>query len=276
MNPSDTALLVDDAGNRFEPAGTDARIACFVPSITELLIDLGLIDQIVARTHYCIHPAGTVERVPAIGGTKKVNLTKLKALSPTHAVLNIDENTREMADAIAEFVPNVVVTHPLRPEDNLGLYSLMGSLFGREEKADEISAYFRAAHAAAKPADGRMLNVLYFIWKDPWMTISRDTYISAMLQTVGWQTTHHDPATRYPTVDITPEVIDSTDLFLFSSEPYEFEQNHLDTFVQKYGCPVEKTLLIDGEYCSWYGSRAVAGLHYLNGLAQAIMPRLNV
>lgn len=260
--------LVDDAGNRFAPAVGETRIACFVPSITELLVDLGLADRIVARTRYCIHPADGVGRIPAIGGTKKVSLPKLKALAPTHAILNVDENTREMAEAMRDFVPNVVVTHPLVPRDNLKLFDLMGSLFGAAEEADRIARAFDAAMAgiAALP-ERRPLNVLYFIWKDPWMTVSRNTYISAMLDLIGWRTAHHDPGMRYPTVNITADVIENTDLFLFSTEPYEFQQSDIEAFIARYGCPREKTRLVDGELCSWYGSRAVAGLRYLHGLA---------
>lgn len=260
--------LTDAVGTRFDPAGADARIASFVPSITELLIDLGLTDRLVARTQFCIHPADAVARIPAIGGTKKVSLPKLKTLAPTHAILNVDENTREMAAAMQEIVPNVVVTHPLAPEDNLDLYALMGDLFGVADKAAEIAGHFRAANAALSTLPARPpLKVLYFIWNDPWMTVSQDTYISAMLRKINWQTTHHDAATRYPTVEMTPDIVAATDLFLFSSEPYAFGQSDIDAFVDRYDCPPEKTLLIDGEYCSWYGSRAVAGLQYLHRLA---------
>ncbi|MCY3829585.1 MAG: helical backbone metal receptor [Rhodospirillaceae bacterium] len=262
-------LLEDDAGNRFAPAGPAARIACFVPSITELLVDLGLGERLVARTRFCIHPADAVARIPAIGGTKKVSLRKLEALAPTHAVLNIDENTVEMAEAMRALVPNVVVTHPLAPEDNLRLYALMGGLFGRAAEAAALSRQFRAARDALPPADpaGRR-DVLYFIWKEPWMTVSRDTYISAMLGLVGWRTTHHDPGVRYPTVDLTPETVAATDLFLFPTEPWDFTRADIDAFLRDYDCPPEKALPVDGEYCSWYGSRAIAGLRYLKDLAQ--------
>ncbi len=261
-------LPEDDAGNRFAPAGPEARIACFVPSITELLVDLGLGERLVARTRFCIHPADAVARIPAIGGTKKVSLRKLEALAPTHAVLNIDENTAGMAEAMRAFVPNVVVTHPLVPEDNLRLYALMGGLFGKAAEAAALSRQFRAARNALPPAGpaGRR-DVLYFIWKDPWMTVSRDTYISAMLGLVGWRTTHHDPDVRYPAVDLTPETVAATDLFLFPTEPWDFTRAEIDAFLRDHDCPPEKALMVDGEYCSWYGSRAIAGLRYLGDLA---------
>jgi ABC-type hemin transport system substrate-binding protein len=92
-----------------------------VPSITELVCDLGLADQLVGRTGFCIHPWDTVRRIPKVGGTKDVNVEKIRALAPTHAIVNVDENTRETAQALARFVPHLIVTHPQAPRDNLDL-----------------------------------------------------------------------------------------------------------------------------------------------------------
>src|SRR5215475_8722482 len=99
-----------------------ARIVCLVPSITELVCDLGLADQLVGRTGFCIHPWETVRRIPKVGGTKDVKLDRVKQLGPTHVIVNVEENRRETAEALAEFVPEIVVTHPKRPRDNLDLY----------------------------------------------------------------------------------------------------------------------------------------------------------
>ena len=246
-----------------------------MPSITELCFDLGLADRLVARTQYCIHPAGAVDAVPAIGGTKKVSLPKLREIAPTHAILNVDENTEEMAAAMRTFIPHVIVTHPLVPDDNLDLYTLLGGIFSVEEKAMEIASYYRAAAASLRNAAASLprRNVIYFIWREPWMTVSADTYISALLREVNWHTRLHDPAQRYPQVEVTPGLIAETDLFLFSSEPFEFTQSHLDGFAAEHDCPPDKLLLVDGEYCSWYGSRAAAGLHYLQGLAGEVAAR---
>src|SRR5690606_12683885 len=115
---SDRPDLIDAIGARHAPAGADARIACLVPSITELVAALGLAPNLVARTQFCIHPAEALKTVAAVGGTKKVHLEKLKALAPTHAILNVEENTRDMEAALRAFVPHVIVTYPKRPEDN--------------------------------------------------------------------------------------------------------------------------------------------------------------
>src|ERR1700733_3377287 len=98
-----TPSLVDAVGTVHEPAGDDARIVCLVPSITELICDLGLAGQLVGRPGFCIHPWDVVRTIPKVGGTKDVKLDRVRQLAPTHAVLNIDENRREDAEALAEF-----------------------------------------------------------------------------------------------------------------------------------------------------------------------------
>lgn len=263
--------LIDAAGRAHAPAGTDARIACFVPSITELVIDLGLADQLVARTQYCIHPAEAVKSIPAIGGTKKVSLPKLKALKPTHAILNIDENTREMDAALRDFVPDVIVTHPNAPDDVPALIHLIGGIFGRTQAAEDMCADFDAALASlrAKVAGLPARRVCYFCWKDPWMTVSRDTYIARSLALINWRTVGHSDDTRYPEVAIDEALIRETDLFLFSSEPFAFTPDDAAAFAAEHNVPPQRCRMIDGEYTSWYGSRAIRAMAYLSDFAKA-------
>lgn len=264
--------LVDALGTAHAPAGGDVRIACLVPSITELVVALGLGGRLVARTRFCIHPAEPLKAVAAVGGTKKVNLAKLKALAPTHAILNVEENTREMETAIREFVPHVIVTYPKRPEDNPPLYRLVGGIFGKHAEAEALAAKFDASLkrlVALRPSQPPR-RVLYFIWKKPWMGISRDTYIANALALLNWQVLGHRDGVDYPELALTPELLAAADLLLFSSEPYAFDDADLDEFAREYDCPRRKLRLIDGEYASWYGPRAVAGLDYLGAYAEAI------
>src|SRR5690242_19452167 len=188
--PTNDRDLIDAMGTVHEVAGSTARIVSLVPSITERLFDLGLATQIVGRTGFCIHPAELVKRLPKVGGTKSIDIARLKRLAPTHVIVNIDENPRAAVEELARFVPHVVVTHPLGPEDNLRLYRLLGRIFSREEAANTLSECFERAHRETLAAASRWprQNVLYLIWKAPWMTVSADTYISRMLSTVGWDT----------------------------------------------------------------------------------------
>jgi ABC-type Fe3+-hydroxamate transport system substrate-binding protein len=268
------AALVDAAGVRHRPAGANPRIVSLVPSITETLFALGLEEAVVGRTAFCVHPKGRVKRAKSVGGTKRVNRGKLEALAPTHVIVNVDETPRALADELAAAGYGVVVTHPIEIEDNLGLYRLLGGLFGRDAEAEALSRAFVAeAEALAEvAADLAERRVLYLIWKEPWMTVSPDTYIARMLARIRWRTIAGDPKVRYPEVAMDAALLAETDLVLFSTEPFPFAESHLEAFRDAHPQHAGKAMLIDAEMISWYGSRAVRGLRYLRELASRSPP----
>jgi len=257
--------FIDSLGQQ-HMAAPDARIVSLVPSITELLCELGLAPQLVGRTGFCIHPEEVVRAIPKVGGTKDVNIEKIRKLAPTHLVVNIDENEKPTVDQLAEFVPNIVVTHPLAPEDNIALARLMGGIFCAQARADAWCAEFEAELMALRAAPkGPPQRVLYCIWQDPWMSISRDTYIARMLAEIGWSIPALGEA-RYPRFEWNEALLSQVDQVLLSSEPYRFTEAHADALERQLGKPVQ---LVDGEMMSWYGSRALQGIRYLRGLAAA-------
>ena len=199
--------------------------------------------------------------IPKVGGTKSVNLKKIRALEPTHVILNIDENKKETADELAKFVPNLIVTHPLAPEDNLALYRQIGSAFGKKREAEKLCSRFEEAFQKIKTKKHAGRNVLYLIWKDPWMTVSRDTYVSRTLALFGLRTLPEQADARYPKLK---DLNVDAELILLSSEPYRFRETHVKAIEKETGLPA---VLIDGEMTSWYGPRAIAGLGYLADFA---------
>ena len=265
------SVLIDAIGKHHVPValtndGTrDCRIVSLVPSLTELLCELGLTSSLVGRTGFCIHPEEQLALIPKIGGTKDVNIEKIRKLAPTHVIVNIDENEKPTVDALAEFIPHIIVTHPITPLDNLALYRLFGAVFHAQARAEELCRAFQQVydtlHTQRKNKPQR---VLYCIWKDPWMTVARNTYIAHMLSLIGWQQWEcADSTLRYPQFAWTPQLIEEIDLVLLSSEPYHFTDAHCDALEKQSGKPVQ---LIDGEMLSWYGSRAIAGMRYLQNL----------
>lgn len=263
-------ILADALGVQHAPVAAPARIVSLVPSITELLFALGLGDQVVGRTHYCIHPAAAVAALPSVGGTKKIRHSRLRALQPTHVILNIDENPKLLAEQLAEYVPQVIVTHPLTPEDNVPLYRLLGGIFNRKVEAETLAAEFERALMLLRRAAWPKRRVLYLIWRKPWMGVSRETYIARMLALVGWETLPVESEARYPELTLDKTLLDAADLILFSSEPYRFQLTDLEAFARDYDCPLEALRLIDGEMTSWYGSRAIQGLRYMEQFAREI------
>jgi ABC-type Fe3+-hydroxamate transport system substrate-binding protein len=145
---------LDAAGAAHPPARGEVRIVSLVPSITELLCDLGLAGQLVGRTGFCIHPWETVRAIPKVGGTKDVRLQRIRELRPTHVVVNVDENTRETADALRGFT-EVIVTHPLTPADNPPLYRLLGEIFDRADQARALCDAFALSDLARSSSTDR-------------------------------------------------------------------------------------------------------------------------
>ncbi|MBN2491426.1 MAG: ABC transporter substrate-binding protein [Planctomycetes bacterium] len=255
----------DAAGTRHARAAEDARIVSLVPSLTELLLVLGLRDRVVGRTGFCIHPRDAVAGIPKVGGTKDVRIDRVRALAPTHLIVNIDENDRPVVDALGAVVPHVIVTHPLAPEDNLALYELFGGVFGRSEAAAVLAAKLQDELEACRAGTWRAERVLYLIWKKPWMTVAADTYIARSLAQVGWEVLHGPGgwagAQRYPVIEDLDPAVARADRVLLSSEPYRFRSRDLEALRARF--PGKSIEPIDGEMTSWYGARAIAGLRYL-------------
>jgi ABC-type Fe3+-hydroxamate transport system substrate-binding protein len=250
---------VDWAGVVHERAAGEARIACLVPSLTELLFALDLGAQVVARTGFCVHPRDGVRRVPKVGGTKDPDLEALRATRPTHLVVNVDENRREVVDAARTFVPHVIVTDPLVPDDNRRLYALFGAIFGREAEAAALRHDFGAALATLDAVAARLPRerVLYLVWKKPWMSVARDTYVSATLARTGLDTLPANASRRYPEIGDDDAAWRDADRILLSTEPYAFRPRDVVALAEATRKPVA---LVDGEWTSWYGARAIPGL----------------
>ncbi|GAB4179236.1 MAG: helical backbone metal receptor [Rhodocyclaceae bacterium] len=275
MAAGGAARLVDAAGTAHAPAQGDVRIVSLVPSLTELVCDLGLGAALVGRTGFCVHPREALRAVPKVGGTKDVRIHSVRALAPTHLIVNIDENRREDVAAMKAFVPHVIVTHPQRPEDNLELYALFGGIFGRAQAAQRLAGALREALAEARGAASVLPRerVLYLVWREPWMSVARDTYVSATLAAAGWDSLPAHADARYPALRMDEPWLGDIDRVLLPSEPYPFRPRHaaeVAAVPALAGKPVE---FIDGEMTSWYGSRAPAGLRYLAALRTRLAGR---
>lgn len=257
--------MLDAACIDHDPVFESARIVSVVPSITELLFDLDLADNVVGRTGFCFHPKAGVKDVPKIGGTKDFDLEKLRSLHATHLIVNVDENPKDLVDAARQFIPNILVTHPLGPEDNIPLYQLIGHVFQRTGQAEKLTERFMNSYrfAVSQTRELARERVLYIIWKKPWMTISRDTYIARVLSSVGLDQIEVDGASRYPEVDV-KSLAEDVDHVLLSTEPFAFRKKDIQELNETLDIVGKsKISLIDGEMTSWYGSRAIRGFEYL-------------
>jgi len=257
--------MIDALGREHRRFAGVPRIVSLVPSLTELVCDLGLGECLVGRTGFCVHPRELLRGVAKVGGTKDVKLDVVRQLAPTHLIADIDENRREAVEEMMGFVPHVIVVHPRSVDDNPGLYALLGAIFGCDRETARLTAEFAAARRelAAVTASLPDEAVLYPIWREPWMTVRRDTYISSMLAAAGWNTLPGEAALRFPQFAWDAPWLADVARVLLPSEPYAFSDQHAVEVGLLAQRPVTR---IDGEMVSWYGSRAIPGMRYLAAL----------
>lgn len=232
------------------------RVISLVPSITEALFDLGLAtDEIVGRTKFCIHPKDWVDKVEIIGGTKNLNIDKIKALEPDLIIANKEENIKEQVEELMKDF-KVLVTNIETLEDNYYLLKQLGHLFGKEEKAQFFNLKTYEAFNITKYE--KRLKVAYLIWKNPYMTVGGDTFISKILEELGFENLFKNQ-NRYPEVQL--EDMKDADLIFLSSEPFPFKEKHIAEIREV--CQNQKIMIVDGEAFSWYGTHlAKCGDYY--------------
>lgn len=234
------------------------RIISLVPSLTELLIDLGLKDQLIGRTRFCVHPEDEVQDIEIVGGTKNPKLEKIIELEPDFILANKEENRKEDIEVLQAYT-HMEVTDIESVEDALLEISSLGITLGVNGEARKLVS--KTTDLLSEIPSERSLSVAYFIWKDPWMTVGKDTYIHHVLKRYHLRNVFGNQI-RYPKTTLKELASKNPDLILLSSEPYPFKEKHIQEI--KEACPVAKIELVNGEWFSWYGSRMVKAFKELN------------
>ncbi|NDC40923.1 MAG: cobalamin-binding protein [Chitinophagia bacterium] len=257
-------LFTDMTGRTIHLDHPPVRIVSLVPSQTELLYDLGLADEVVGITKFCVHPDAWFRHKRRVGGTKQLHIEQIRELRPDLVLANKEENVREQIEELAAHYP-VWVSDISNLEEALVMIRNIGVMTGMMNNAMAIERQIKSGFSTLKN-NTRPLRVLYLIWRDPYITVGGDTFISDMIYRMGWINVMQDK-TRYPEVTLEDIKQINPDLLLLSSEPFPFETKHFSAFSDVI--PQERIRLVDGEMFSWYGSRLVHSVRYFMDLAQS-------
>jgi len=258
-------ILRDQLANEHRFATSPKRIVSLVPSQTELLYDLGLEENIVGITKFCVHPKHFKATKKIVGGTKSVHVEKIAELNPDVIIANKEENTLEIVESLKQIAP-VWVTDIANVDDNLQMISDFGKLFNvRTEARKWIDKIVYAQDDFRAFMSGRKSHrVAYFIWKNPHMVAGGGTFINEMLKLNNFENIYQERE-RYPEIIIQKMRIQGDpELVLLSSEPYPFKDE--DAFELGRFTHHAKTIFVDGEMFSWYGSRLVKAFGYFKVL----------
>lgn len=253
--------FTDQIGHTIKLNKNPERIISIVPSQSEFLWELGLRNELVGITKFCIHPEKMFQTIQRVGGTKKLDLDKIRELKPDLIIGNKEENEREQIEILQKEFP-VWMSDIYTFEDAFKMMSGLGTLLGRQVEANSLVNSLRASLLRTRNLfSGKTL--AYFIWYKPYMCAARSTFIDHVLDHLGFKNALSG-LERYPEVD--EELLRKTkpDICFLSSEPFPFKQQHLEE-LQKI-LPGSKILIVDGEVFSWYGTRLLHLEEYILSL----------
>lgn len=258
--------FIDQLHRTIQLDDEDLRIISLVPSQTELLFDLGLEDEVVGITKFCVHPDSWYRTKVRVGGTKTVNIDKVKSLNPNLIIANKEENTQTDIKALEKIAP-VWISDVRDLESAYQMIEKIGSMVGKMEIAamliQKIKQSFDRLYKLYPPS-----RVLYVIWDKPLMVAANDTFIHSILEHLGMQNAV-EHLERYPELSIDEVKLLEPDLIFLSSEPYPFKEKHLREFEKRFSG--SRIVLVDGEMFSWYGSRLVRSGGYFEGANSKIL-----
>lgn len=258
--------FTDQIGNTILLEKTPRRIVSLVPSQTELLYSLGLDDNVVGITKFCIHPNNWYQNKTRVGGTKNIDFDKIQALNPDLIIANKEENTENEIKSLITKYP-VYVSDINDLNSALGMIRDIGEITQTKIKATSIIENITERFNKFNPVNSEK-SVLYLIWKNPYMTVSKDTFIHDMLLRNKWNNCTAKDNERYPQVSVDSIKELNPDLILLSSEPFPFKEKHIAELKQIV--PKSEIHLVDGEMFSWYGSRLLYSVEYFSKLHQNI------
>lgn len=235
------------------------RIVSLVPSITELLYDLDLHQDVVGITKFCVRPEAWFRTKTRVGGTKTVDREKILALKPDWVIANKEENTKEDIEFLMHHT-EVYVSNINTVDDALRMIRYVGEKTQRSVEAESMVK--RILQSIKNYAPVTFRKAYYFIWQNPYMVAGRDTFIHNMMHLAGFE--NLCTANRYPEISEETILEHKPEVILLSSEPFPFKEKHRLSWQAAY--PDSKILLVDGEIFSWYGSRMLHAIDYFRGL----------
>ncbi|WP_164219771.1 helical backbone metal receptor [Virgibacillus sp. YIM 98842] len=248
----------DHLGREVEFAYPPKRIISIVPGITDILYSLELENEIVGRTRYCIYPKEKVAQAKTIGGTKKVKFDQIRELNPALIIAEKEENTKEIVEQLEKEFP-VYVCEIQTVDDTFKIIEDLGTITDRRVESEKLQSEIATAIQSLPSGHGK--KYAYIIWQNPYMAAGSDTYITSLLDKMGFTNAFADYDGRYP--EVTEEDFRNADLdYIFlATEPFPFREKHIQQFSKLF--PDVTVMSLDGEMF-WYGPRMIEAAPYFN------------
>ncbi len=241
------------------------RIISLVPSQTELLFYLGLNEEVVGITKFCVYPHSMFKSKTRVGGTKKYNFEKIKLLQPDLIIGNKEENDQVQIELLEKEYP-VWMSDIFNLEDAMEMILEIGKIVNKKSAAEVLIEKIISSFHRSEQTIRQFIHrprVAYLIWKNPTMVAASQTFIHEMLEMAGFENIFTTES-RYPQISDEKLAAARPDVILLSSEPFPFKEKHIKEI--QAVCPDAEIKLVDGEIFSWYGNRLLLAGPYFENL----------
>jgi len=269
--------LADALGRLLTVRQRPERIVSLVPSLTETLFAFGLEREIVGVTRFCVEPRRGVAGKTKVGGTKALDVAKIKALEPDLVVASAEENSPEDVTRLIDQGCSVFVTLVTSVESAIDLLRQLATITGTTaaarpiiQGAKEALAFVRAASAGREP-----VRVFCPIWRNPYMTCGRGTYMHDVITVCGGRNVFGERQERYPRLELAEMAALDPQVILLPSEPYCFTKRHkadFRAFAEVTAVKNGHIFFVEGRVLTWYGPRIAQSLSEVKrllGIARA-------
>lgn len=236
-----------------------SRIVSLVPSLTELVVQLGAGERLVGVTTYCPHDATRV------GGSKWFDVERVVDLAPDVVLANVEENEAQRLEALRDAGLHVLATFPRAVRDVPALVRSVAEVVGGDAApvVVELETTLEEVRGQQPTPPVRALTL---IWRRPWMAVGAGTYADDLLATCGFVNVVAGAGDRYPRVDAAD--LHAVDVVLLPGEPYRFTAEDLPAVTElTAGAPAR---LVDGAALLWHGPRTAAALRTFTALARDV------
>lgn len=243
------------------------RVVSLCPSITETIVAIGGLRRLVAATRFCVRPEGLLWGLPRIGGTKNPDVARILDLAPDLVFANEEENRLEDVEALRGAGIEVDVSFPRRVDEVPEAIRAWGRRLGEEAEGDALAGRIEEALAAlrAEPPAGSF-RYAYWIWRNPWMTVSGDTYVADLLALAGGVNVYGDEAQRYPSTTPEESLARGAKVHFFPTEPFPFKEEKHGAEVESLFGTAARRLFVAGDDLCWHGVRTLDGLRAVRRL----------
>ena len=261
-------IIIDDLKRSVDITSKPERVISLIPSITETLISFGLEKEIIAVTNFCNLPPEVTETKEKIGGPKHLNIDKIISLKPDLVIANAEENEKEEIEILEKNNIKIFVTFPKNVDDAINMMKKLSLITWTKEKADIIinkieKEYYELKN---KKKNEHPFKVLNLIWKNPFMSVSGDTFIGDMLKIIKGKNIFEKSEKRYFNVHIEEIIKEDPEVIILPSEPYKFSKEdtlEIKSYQEISAVKNDRIFLLDGEIFSWYGVHLLESFKFL-------------